>query len=64
MGLTIRQKKILIQVAKGRENLAIAHSFRLSVETIKKELQEIQLKLGARDRTHAVAIAMFSGIIE
>ena len=42
----------------------IADHLNLSEETIKGHMRSILSKLGANDRTHALAIALKRGIIE
>jgi two-component system NarL family response regulator len=42
----------------------IADNLSLSEETIKAHMRSILSKLGANDRTHALAIALKRGIIE
>ena len=42
----------------------IADRLNLSEETVKAHMRNILSKLGANDRTHALAIALKRGIIE
>jgi DNA-binding NarL/FixJ family response regulator len=42
----------------------IADRLNLSEETVKAHMRSILSKLGANDRTHALAIALKRGIIE
>jgi Bacterial regulatory proteins, luxR family len=42
----------------------IADKLEISEETVKSHMRKILSKLGANDRTHAVAIALKRGIIE
>jgi two-component system NarL family response regulator len=42
----------------------IADNLNLSEETVKAHMRNILSKLGANDRTHALAIALKRGIIE
>jgi two-component system NarL family response regulator len=42
----------------------VAYNLDLSEETIKAHMKNILSKLGAKDRTHAVTIALKRGIIE
>ena len=53
--LTDRQAAILSQIATGRSNAQIATSLGVSVETVRTHVKAILLRLGARDRAHAVA---------
>ena len=61
--LSERETEVLKQVAAGRRNLEISKRLFISEDTVKAHLRHIIEKLGARDRTHAVAIAERRGII-
>jgi two-component system, NarL family, response regulator len=61
--LTAREQEILRLVAAGMQNKEIAVAVGRSYDTVKMHLQGIFQKLGARDRTHAVTIALQRGII-
>lgn len=62
--LTEREIDVLRQVASGNANKIIADKLEISEETVKAHMRKILSKLGANDRTHAVAIALKRGIIE
>ena len=62
--LTERELDVLRQVAAGNANKIIADKLEISEETVKAHMRKILSKLGANDRTHAVAIAVKRGIIE
>jgi DNA-binding NarL/FixJ family response regulator len=62
--LTEREIDVLRQVASGNANKIIADKLDISEETVKAHMRRILSKLGANDRTHAVAIALKRGIIE
>ena len=61
--LTVREVDILRQVAGGNRNRDIADKSFISEETVKAHLKHIMEKLGANDRTQAVAIGVRRGII-
>jgi DNA-binding NarL/FixJ family response regulator len=61
--LTAREQEVLRLVARGLANKEIARAIGRSTETVKAHLESIFQKLGARDRTHAVTIALQRGII-
>jgi DNA-binding NarL/FixJ family response regulator len=61
--LTAREQEVLQHVARGLGNKEIAQAIGRSAETVKAHLESIFQKLGARDRTHAVTIALHRGII-
>jgi DNA-binding NarL/FixJ family response regulator len=63
-GLTAREVEVLTKVAGGNRNKDIADLLFISEETVKVHLKHIMDKLGAKDRTQAIAIAVRRGIIE
>jgi DNA-binding NarL/FixJ family response regulator len=62
--LTPREIDVLRLVAEGNANKEIAARLSLTEETVKSHVKKILSKLGANDRTHAVAIGLKRGIIE
>ena len=62
--LTEREVEVLRHVAEGRRNRDIAEKLFISEETVKVHVKHIMDKLGASDRTQAVAIAIRRGIIQ
>jgi DNA-binding NarL/FixJ family response regulator len=62
--LTEREVDVLRHVAGGNRNRDIAQRLFISEETIKAHIKHIMDKLGAGDRTQAVAIAVRRGIIQ
>jgi len=62
--LTPREVDVLRLVAGGNANKEIAARLSLTEETVKSHIRNILAKLGANDRTHAVAIGLRRGIIE
>jgi DNA-binding NarL/FixJ family response regulator len=63
-GLTAREVEVLRKVAGGNRNRDIADLLNISEETVKVHIKHIMDKLGAKDRTQAIAIAVRRGIIE
>jgi DNA-binding NarL/FixJ family response regulator len=61
--LTGREVDVLQHVAGGNRNKDIAERLSISEETVKVHVKHIMEKLGATDRTAAVAIAVRRGII-
>lgn len=59
--LTAREKQVLNLLAGGLRNRAIAEHMFLSECTVKTHLHKINVKLGARSRTQALAIARGHG---
>jgi DNA-binding NarL/FixJ family response regulator len=62
--LTGREIDVLQHVAGGNRNRDIAERLLISEETVKVHVKHIMEKLGASDRTSAVAIAVRRGIIQ
>jgi DNA-binding NarL/FixJ family response regulator len=63
-GLTQREVEVLREVADGNRNREIAERLFISEETVKVHIKHIMEKLGAADRTQAVAIGVRRGIIQ
>ncbi len=63
IALTCRETEVLVHVANGFGNKEIGHHLGTAAGTIKAHIQNILGKLGARDRTHAVTIALSRGIL-
>jgi len=61
--LSVREVDVLRHVAEGNRNRDIAERLFISEETVKVHLKHVMEKLGASDRTQAVAIAVRRGII-
>lgn len=61
--LSEREIEILAQVAEGTRNRDIGARLAISEGTVKSHLRHILEKLGAKDRTEAVAIGIRRGII-
>jgi DNA-binding NarL/FixJ family response regulator len=61
--VTAREIQVLECVASGRHNREIGAHLFISEETVKVHLKRIMAKLGAKDRTHAVAIANRRGVV-
>ena len=62
--LTEREVEVLQQVAGGNRNRDIGDKLFISEETVKVHIKHIMEKLGAADRTQAVAIGIRRGIIQ
>jgi DNA-binding NarL/FixJ family response regulator len=61
--LTSREVEVLRQIAEGNRNRDIGEKLFITEETVKVHIKHIMEKLGASDRTQAVAIAIRRGII-
>jgi DNA-binding NarL/FixJ family response regulator len=61
--LTARELEVLKLVALGYANKAISAHLDINEETTKTHIKNVLAKLGARDRTHAVSLALKRGFI-
>jgi DNA-binding NarL/FixJ family response regulator len=61
--LTEREVEVLREIAGGNRNRDIAEKLFITEETVKVHIKHIMEKLGASDRTQAVAIGVRRGII-
>ena len=62
--LTAREIEVLRKVAGGNRNKDIGDLLFISEETVKVHVKHIMDKLGAKDRTQAITIAVRRGIIQ
>lgn len=62
--LTRRQRQILQLLANGESTTVAARELELSEETIKTHTKNTLARLGARNRTHAVAIALRESLVD
>src|ERR1700688_3987793 len=62
--LTEREIDVLRHIGGGNRNRDIAERLFISEETVKVHMKHIMEKLGASDRTQAIAIAVRRGIIQ
>ena len=61
--LTARELEVLALLAAGRSNQRIAHELVVALNTVKKHVTHVLGKLGAANRTEAVAQARQLGLI-
>ena len=62
--LTQRERQVLELLALGYSNGAMAEKLFLSDSTVRTHLRSINAKMGARSRTHAVALARQAGLVQ
>jgi DNA-binding NarL/FixJ family response regulator len=62
--LTKREIDVLRHISRGNRNREIGEKLFISEETVKVHIKHIMEKLGASDRTEAMAIAVRRGIIQ
>lgn len=61
--LTERELAVIKAIAEGNSSVEITGQLYLSEATIKLDLRSVVRKLGAKNRTHAVALAIRHGLI-
>ncbi|WP_162145943.1 response regulator transcription factor [Glycomyces tenuis] len=61
--LTQREFQVLAAMSEGKSNAEIGGDLFISEETVKTHAKRMYRKLDARDRAHAVAIAMRRGLL-
>lgn len=61
--LTLRETQVLELVVKGKSNKEIALALKISEGTVKWFINNIFIKLAARDRAQAISIALRRGIV-
>jgi len=62
--LTAREVEVLQLVARGRTNGEIARDLYISINTVKRHLNNIFMKLGVTTRIQAMRVARQRGIIK
>jgi two-component system NarL family response regulator len=62
--LTRRQRQILQLLANGESTTVAARELDLSEETVKTHIKTALARLGAKNRTHAVSIALRESLID
>jgi LuxR family transcriptional regulator, quorum-sensing system regulator BjaR1 len=62
--LTARETEVLQWVAKGKSAYEIGGILQITKRTVDEHVQTAVRKLGAQNRTHAVALALHDGVIE
>ena len=62
--ITAREIEVLRLIAEGNRNQDVARRLAITEETVKVHVRHIMTKLGAQDRTQAVAIGLRRGIIQ
>lgn len=62
--ITRRELELLRLAANGNTNEAIGHHLGITKDTVNGTLRRVYLKLGAKDRSNAVAIALVRGVLK
>jgi DNA-binding NarL/FixJ family response regulator len=63
-GLTDREREVLVMIARGLSNDAVAAALFLSPATVKTHISRIFAKLDVRDRAQAVIAAYNAGLVK
>jgi LuxR family transcriptional regulator, quorum-sensing system regulator BjaR1 len=64
VALTAREREVLALVALGKSARVIGEALHITKRTVYEHIHTAVRKLGALNRTHAVAIALRDGAIE
>jgi len=56
--LTVREREVLAELAKGRSNREIARALHIAEKTVKAHVSSVLAKLGVQDRTQAALFAV------
>ena len=62
--LTRREREVLERLAEGRATEEVAQLLHVSPHTVRSRVKSLLRKLEARNREHAVAIALTEGAID
>jgi len=63
-GLTARERAVLTGLAEGKHTEEVAELLHVSPHTIRSRMKSVLRKLSARNRQHAIAIAVREGAIQ
>jgi DNA-binding CsgD family transcriptional regulator len=61
--LTEREQRVLAMIAEGREVREMARELAVAERTVKGTISIVLMKLGARNRPHAVALGVRAGYL-
>ncbi|MBS4204223.1 response regulator [Lederbergia citrea] len=62
--LTIREKEVLTEIAKGKSNKEIGADLKITEKTVKTHVSNIFMKLEVSDRTQAALYAIKNGFVK
>jgi LuxR family transcriptional regulator, transcriptional regulator of spore coat protein len=61
--LTVREKQVLELIAQGLSAKEVAQEIDIAPRTVERHIENIRLKLRARNRTHMVTLALEIGLL-
>jgi LuxR family transcriptional regulator, transcriptional regulator of spore coat protein len=61
--LTAREQQVLEYVANGLSAKQVAQEIDIAPRTVERHIENVRLKIRARNRTHMVTIALESGLL-
>ncbi|PWR03948.1 hypothetical protein DKT77_04355 [Meridianimarinicoccus roseus] len=62
--LSEREKDVMQLLARGKDNIGIAHSLGIAEVTVRMHLRSVRKKMGASTREQALALALLRGAFE
>ena len=62
--LTVREREVLVLVALGKSARVIGEDLHITKRTVYEHIRTASRKVGALNRTHAIAIALRDGMIK
>ena len=62
-GLSLREQEILEQVAVGQSDKQVARSLVISPRTVERHIENIRLKMRARNTPHLISRAFLIGVL-
>ena len=62
LGLTHRESEVLELLVSGHSNKGVASKLVISEDTVKTHIRSVYRKLGASDRSGAIAVALREGL--
>lgn len=61
--LTVREQQVLEFVAQGLSAKEVAQEIDIAPRTVERHIENVRLKIRARNRTHMVSLALEMGIL-